>query len=83
VGSNSLLHREIRIVLTDTGNDTLGASCSDDTVNAVLMGKASAFTELTGAQQLAVIMCKAAHDYLAGITKSRAQRRLIMPRKKR
>lgn len=73
---------EVRIVITDTGNDNLTAACSDKTVEAVLMGQASPFTELTGAQQLAVIMCKAAREYVASLTATRAARRIVIPKRR-
>jgi hypothetical protein len=70
---------EVRILLKDVGVDNLECDCSDPLVNAVLMGKASPLTELTGAQQLALIMARAARKYLADLTMQRKARHLVMP----
>ncbi len=74
---------EVRIIITDTGNDNIDAKCSDDTVNAALFGKASPLVELTGAQQLALVMCKAAYEYLKETTLLRSKRRIVIPRRMR
>ncbi len=57
----------INIQISDTGNDTIAASCSSEKINSFLNGKFNPLDksiEVSGAEQLAIVMCRAAYQFL-------------------
>lgn len=54
---------EVRILLKDMGNDVVDVECSSDKINAML-GSNIIPQELTGAEQLALVMAQAARNHL-------------------
>ena len=64
----------ITIQINDTGNDTISFGCSSDKVTNFLNGKVSPLDksiEVTGAEQLTIVMCRAAYQFLEKQTKSK------------